>query len=377
MKPAASILRSATLLLMLGFASGVEADNRRARVDTYANFLGTLASTNIVARLDIAPNDGRIVGGVYFYRHHGRDIRLILGNDGRLAECASRNGQSNDSICEKPTGYWVVSNKGNSVAGNWTSPDGKKTFPIQLTATKPGSEEFDRLRVENGKQTVIANEASNGIRWQVLKDHRSGVAMPFLVGGIPEPIMTKVNAGLTKIFKEEIGEALASEDYSANNKVLFANQHFFAVGGGTAYQGGMHDLYEYRVSVFDFTTGAPVDWSAYFRYSDAKATKIDLRRDDLVDALVLRAFANQARSDPTDDLPCRRMVVEHFDCKNSVCTQDPDFPLSEYMLIYPTSEGLSATVNVYNEMWRSCRNQGVVLGWAAVRKAQLQAVPLP
>lgn len=370
MRPATGSVRFAALLLMLGLAAGAEADNRRALVDTYANFLGTLASKDVVARLDIAPNDGRVVGGVYFYRHLGRDIRLILDKDGRLAECAN-------SFCEKPTGYWTISNKGISIVGNWTSPNGKKTFPIQLTATKPGVDEFDRLREENSKQTVIANESSNGIRWQVMKDHRSGVAMPVLASGIPEPIMTKVNAGLTKIFKEKIGEALSSEDYSTENRVIFVNPNFFAVGGRTTYQGGMHDLFEYWVDVFDFTTGAPVDWSRYFRYSDAKATKIDLRRDDLIDALILRAFANQAKNDPADGFPCRGMVVEYFDCKNSVCTQDPDFPLSKYLLIYPTNEGLSATANVYDEMSRNCRNQGVVLPWAAVRKAQLQAVPLP
>ena len=376
-------LRSSIILRLTACLTSLltAAASLAAAESSTANFVGTLGGKAVVAHLEIGQGSGQILGGSYFYRQIGRDIELIRNKDGRLGECPA-DEHYDDEGCEKSSGYWKVGMGANGVSGSWHSVDGRKSLPIALAPSKAGTAaddsdaEFLRLRLEGGKQTVVASRSANGVRWQVRKDIRSGITMPILTAGVAEPALSQVNGALKESFDQDINEALTAAEYSPNNEVLFANPRFFVVGGGVSayYMGAAHPLYGFTVTVFDLASGKAVDMKNYFRISDPKAAKIDLRRNDLLDAVALRAFLREAQKETDGEMPCASTVTTLFGCEKSSCDQNQGF---DSALIYPTDKGLAVTIDAYSEVDRGCRGEGVVLPWSAVRKAQLQVITLP
>jgi len=125
-----------SLLCAHGQSFAQEAKTQRAEFPVWKRVLsGTLGTKPVSVSLTrIAGN----MSGSYCYepcteknRHQLELTGTIKGNTLKLTE---RDSRSTKNIA---TGRWSLNLDGDNASGNWTSPDGRKTFAIRLRDTQP------------------------------------------------------------------------------------------------------------------------------------------------------------------------------------------------------------------------------------------------
>ncbi|MEW5782901.1 MAG: hypothetical protein ACOY6N_02175 [Pseudomonadota bacterium] len=227
----------------------------------------------------------------------------------------------------------------------------------------------------------LPSHTKDGVTWHVRKEKRSGMRMPFLVAGAPKEAIAKINRRLEERFTSDIETASNATEFSTENRVLFANRRYFVVGGAVHayFSGAAHPLYRFDVAVFDLRTGDEANFWPLFRLAADANGEIGLTRTDALDALILRAYLRQAAIHANRDPNCWALVAETRGCYVeddglAWCEHAGDWT---YATLYPTSQGLAVTLDIYAEQDRGCRGEGVVLPWPAVRKTLLKPVPLP
>ena len=105
----------------------------------------------------------RIAGGVsgsYCYAPCSEKTRQQLQLTGtikaNMLTLSERDSQSAKNIS---TGHWTINLDGDNASGNWTSPDGRKTFPVHLRDTQPVPFELRLVADAIPKETDDSDEA--------------------------------------------------------------------------------------------------------------------------------------------------------------------------------------------------------------------------
>ena len=137
---------------------------------------GTLGTKPInVALARIAGN----VSGWYCYEPCSEKTRQQLQLTGTVKantlKLTERDSQSAKNI---GTGRWTVNLDGDSASGNWTSPDGRKTFPLHLHDTQPVPYELRLVADAMPKETDDSDEAPYVSAIRIYRNGRLAQELP-------------------------------------------------------------------------------------------------------------------------------------------------------------------------------------------------------
>jgi hypothetical protein len=147
-----------SLLSAHGQSFAQEAKQQRVEFPVWERVLsGTLGTKPIsVALSRIAGN----VSGWYCYEPCSEKTRQQLQLAGTVKantlKLTERDSQSAKNIA---TGRWTVNLDGDNASGNWTSPNGRKTFPVHLRDTQPVPFELRLVADAMPKETDDSEEA--------------------------------------------------------------------------------------------------------------------------------------------------------------------------------------------------------------------------
>lgn len=340
-------------------------------------YTGTLGPSAVVVQFY---TDQQGFVGRYFYRARGVDIGLVHRSGGRFVECALQGGGDTPQPCSKPTGYWTLAFSGDSATGTWRKTPQAPPLEIKLmlTVTRQSdasvlAQAYARLRAEGpaepaGEQSVSSD---GGVAWQFLREKRSGARIPQLTKAPDAAAMQAINKSLDETFRLDIDQALSAKpegEYACNYKVPFANQRLFVVEEECAgfSPGAAHPSGSWNSTTYDLATGKPVDWSGVLRYPDDIAEPLDYAHGDDIVSLALR------RAEHDDD--CFGAAFQQL-CTDNGCSNGGDW--KGVLILSPHKHGLFAAFDVYPEVARSCRGQGVTFRWDEVRPLLLTPRPLP
>lgn len=385
-----------------------------------AVFTGRLANRDIVFQLGAdqpatvpTGTDSPIRRGEYFYRHRGIIIPLVARPDGWLAECRARFEQL---ICDKPTGYWLLSGtpampasqvKGEAftLQAKWkASPSGPVTA-VQLTAASvPADAQPDSwIRLLGTGTTQFTRGAErNGVAVDVLSDIRSGMKVPQLASGYPADITAQFNARLrTQLIRDAAGaleNASLGGDQFDSSIVQYQSRQWLVWGGevGGSF-GGAHPQSSFDFKAFDMRTGKPVDarTSLFKHLPDPELEKLgesstsfgipaaQLKGRVVIESLVFReiearavqagqsgngwdeqqqdcfeAFHNQATDASTADTVSELTVSKR--------TLDKKTVFQFGFGLMPRFEGLAVVSNAFPEAARACRGVMFTIPWRKV-----------
>lgn len=356
---------------------------------SYGPYSGKLAGKDIVAYFGLGDQSGTLMG-TYFYRDIGRDIALypVEGKPGTFKECPPTWGEA---PCDKATGYWTIQLKPDQVQGQWRKtlssspvnlqlakvPDEPPAFAKHLADSKTTPELIDRLRAE-GPALVGKEQSAGNVRWHVVTDKRSGIKMPFLTATPNQAAMEQINAELTRTFINYVAEALYNVsrdgDSEAENKVYFANDRYFAVGGGAGgYGGGAHPYFGFSVATYDLNTGKRVDFTKLYRIAGHKGKPTDLKTNNNLLAQALRQRPKKKSAD-TNEEDCWQNIEDSYHCDDTMCEGEIN---PETWGIFPTPKGLAVIPDVFAEVVRHCRADYRVLPWDQANKALISPVKMP
>jgi hypothetical protein len=147
-----------SLLSAHGQSFAQEAKRPRVEFTVWERVLsGTLGTKPINVPLTrIAGN----VSGSYCYAPCSEKTRQQLQLTGTVKantlKLTERDSQSAKNIA---TGRWTLNLDGDNASGNWTSPDGRKTFPVHLHDTQPVPIELRLVADAMPKETDDSDEA--------------------------------------------------------------------------------------------------------------------------------------------------------------------------------------------------------------------------
>ena len=149
---------ASSLLSAHGQSFAQEAKQPRVEFPVWERVLsGTLGTKPVsVALTRIAGN----VSGWYCYAPCSEKTRQQLQLTGTIKAntltLTERDSQSAKNIA---TGRWTVNLDGDNASGSWTSPDGRKTFPVRLRDTQPVPFELRLVADAMPKETDDSDEA--------------------------------------------------------------------------------------------------------------------------------------------------------------------------------------------------------------------------
>jgi len=195
----------------------------------YYNYQGNI-NNNIPVQMSIYPLGNDIVGS-YFYEKQKKEIEL----KGKAGENMMILFEYNDT--GKNTGIFQGTMETvDRIAGTWTSPDGKKSYPfaLALKSILPGVEYGKRYGVTESDQEV--EDFLNEIQGYILSGNKAKLAEQIVY-----PIYVKVDGEVTKlhndddfiqnyerIFYPEFKQVVSS----AFTKYLFVNSQGIMFGEG-------------------------------------------------------------------------------------------------------------------------------------------------
>ncbi len=355
----------------------------------YGPYVGKLAGKDIVMLINAGdPTDG--AAGNYFYRSIGMDITLFkaAGGKGQFIECPATWG---DEVCDKPSGYWSISFTDDAAKAQWRKTPSAKPLQVELAkapadtrpvAGTPAEDTPDRwteaLRVA-GPTSTGKEEKSGFVRWHIITDKRSGVHMPVLTAAPNAAAMAKINATLKKDFDEQITSALYAQarpsgDFEEENAVYFANERYFAIGGGAGgYSGGAHPSSGFGVRTYDLQTGSPVEFKHIYKVEPNANTAFNAKTDKSLVAQALKQYLDEGNT-ASDDNDCWARVAERYQCKDAQCTATGD---NAYPQVFPTKDGLGIVLDIFSEAERPCRDEYRTLSWKDASRALLKPGSFP
>ncbi|MDO0823874.1 hypothetical protein [Desulfosporosinus nitroreducens] len=195
----------------------------------YYDYQGNI-NNNIPVQMSIYPLGNDIVGS-YFYEKQRKEIEL----KGKAGENIMILFEYDDT--GKNTGIFQGTMETvDRIAGTWTSPDGKKSYPfaLALKSILPGVEYGKRYRVTENDQEV--EDFLNEIQGYILSGNKAKLAEQIVY-----PIYVKVDGEVTKlqnnddfiqnydqIFYPEFKQVVSN----AFTKYLFANSQGIMFGEG-------------------------------------------------------------------------------------------------------------------------------------------------
>ncbi|MFZ6647656.1 hypothetical protein ACO0LO_18175 [Undibacterium sp. TJN25] len=355
----------------------------------YGPYLGKLAGKEIVLSIN-GGDTAKEAAGNYFYRNIGLDITLFqaAGKD-QFIECPATWA---DEVCSKPSGYWNITFTDDAAKALWRKTPSSKPLQVDLVKapadTRPASAKatdsttdrwVEALRV--AAPVATGKEEKNGtVRWHIVTDKRSGVHMPLLTVAPNAAAMAKINATLTKYFNEQVSSALYAQarpngDFDEENAVYFANERYFAIGGGAGgYSGGAHPQFGFGVRTYDLQTGDPVEFERFYRVAPATKTAFNVKTDKSLVAQALKQYITEDKAPAGEDNDCWAAVAARYDCKDAQCTGSND---KSYAQVFPTKEGLGIVLDVYSEAERPCRAEYRTLPWKEANRALLKQGSFP
>jgi hypothetical protein len=268
-------------------------------------FSGTLGKSQVLVELteplDDMEGETKREASRYSYLPKTRDLNLMLkskSGDLRFEETLLPHYQysSPEVIDKKVTGTWVLSVKGASATGEWTSPDGKKRLPIKLSRVPnlPADNPFPNSNIWTAtynaewlKHVTIApfgkpqNFGAVGV--DMMKDSAFGIEHPMLSNFPDAARKQAANTVLTAAFKTEIAQyrdckngvpidwvddAQPSEpefaytvDYATPNLLSFTI-------GGSVFCGGAHPANYVTPVTYDLSTAEQIGGRAGENKSD-------------------------------------------------------------------------------------------------------------
>ena len=209
---------SRTITSLLFFAGCALLTPAAQAADWEGVFEGRLGKSKIIVQLvqtlDDLEGDTRREASRYSYLPGVRDINLMLSSQEKelgfeetpLQPYAFKDAAEVD---KKLTGRWTLRVTGDTGAGTWTSPDGKKTLPIELSRVADISAEqagpdrniqiatYDDLWAKTVRFADAGSAKSFGsVEIRMVKDSAFGASFPIL-GKFPDAArMAKANAVL-------------------------------------------------------------------------------------------------------------------------------------------------------------------------------------
>jgi hypothetical protein len=386
----------AALLCLAGVANANTNASADKKPDASETYLGTLGKSAVVLRL-YRNDDGRSVG-TYFYRSQGVDIGLVAqAKEGQYIECPLRGGNDEPAPCDKPTGYWTLAVNGDTVTGTWRkTPQAASALPIVLKRTAASCDaDFDPtvqarayacLRADGPTHPTGKTGASHdgALAWQFVEEKRSGASMPQLTRAPDSTAMASINDALARRLRADIDNSLEAKpegEGSCSHTIALANRRWFVVERSCEWDwpGAAHPSSSWDSTTFDVASGKAVAWPALVRLPDAKSRTFDYSKGHDIVSLALRHAAAQRDGNNDDD--CMQQALEDFECKGDVCANKEYGDTSDSrgweITLSPHEDGLFASFNVYPEVARNCRGEGVTLPWAEVRPLLLAPRTLP
>ena len=368
----------ASLLLFAASSVGIaHAD------DDQGPFVGTLGKSPIVLRL--YTNDDKKVGR-YFYRAKGVDIGLIASGKGNeYIECPLGGGNNEPDVCDKPTGYWMLSIQGDNANGTWRKTlQATDALPVALTRQCSGcanandpsgaiEKAYAQLRAEGPTQMLPKPSSSDDglVTWQFIQEKRSGATIPQLVKAPASDVMRKINDDLKHQFAQDIDAALSSKpdgEASCNYSVPFANARIFVVDSTCEWDtpGAAHPSSSWETVTYDLATGNPIDWTQWLRFPDASVEHFDFTTGKDIVSLALRHEASKR-----NDNDCTQVAFESYSCDGNTCSNyGHDGSWKDAISFSPRKNGLFVAFNDYPEVARNCRGEGFTLPWNAIHALQ-------
>lgn len=365
---------------------------------------GRLAGQPVVMAL-YRNEQGRWTGR-YFYERFGRDLGLwgpapdadnTSSDTLTLQECAPDYGTP-DTPCEQPTGSWSLALAGNSAKGQWQVVSRTGRFvptPVTLTrvaAYTPTAEAladpYEQRRLKGIRPQRGPGGQQGHVAWEALSDARTKVSTPQFTRGASPAVLQRINDQLKAQWHDRVSQALTAIDHDDQVDVVFANRRWLATtySVGFYYAGAAHPSNGFTATTYDLSTGQPVEWPRWFRFTAPGTEGVDFERRDLLAAQALKAFAAQVTELPpdvppatTDQARCARLVLAHYACRGGRCTSGEltGGRMPDGWQVWPTAQGLAVAPDVYAEVDRGCRGQAVVLPWGQARASLLRPQALP
>jgi hypothetical protein len=226
---------------------------------------GTLGKTAIVACFDHSRH------GTYYYLRLGFDLELEPGS-----EASTWSEKSGDDV----TGTWGLGEaRGGLVHGEWKTPDGKKTLPLELkrTAFLPEAgcpaPAYEAARLEAAVRTSGAETTTAGHAWKPVTFARGALKSveltdPNASTGLKEAVAAVTTQHLKSYFgcRSSPRSSFSSEDriLAWTNTLLVLELH------ESYYCGGAYPDEADGAHTFDVVTGKEVDTDAWFKTSPSE-----------------------------------------------------------------------------------------------------------
>lgn len=370
---------------------------------------GQIGTQGIVVALTPESESGRW-SGRYFYERFGRDLQLwgpsTLAPDAHdipLTECPP-DYASADEPCPEPTGRWQLQRPqpgrapgALSLQGVWTptglpgrrAPSASTIVLQRIGNYQAGADAFKDPYEQRRERGIRGQSQAGGrmgpVSWQRWTDPRTQVSTPQFTQGASSEVLARINAQLKAQWRERVNESLTAVDHDDELSVVFANPRWLALtySVGSYHAGAAHPSNAFTATTYDLSSGQPVVWSRWFRFTTPQAETLDIQRKDLLAAQVLRALTERvARSDAAsgvDDESCIERVIQYYDCRGGRCAS-PALTQGQVpadWTLWPTPQGLAVSPNIYSEAERGCRGEHVVLPWKQARQALLRPGSLP
>lgn len=371
---------------------------------------GQIGTQRVVVALSHDEGEGGRWRGRYFYERFGRDLQLWSPStppqasaDLSLTECPPDYTRA-DEPCGEPSGYWQLQPpqagpraKPLRLQGVWTPaglpgrrPPSATTIVLQRIGDyQEGADAFkDPYEQRRERGTRGQNQAGGRmgpVSWQQWIDPRTHVSTPQFTQGASSEVLARINTQLKTQWRERVNESLTAVDHDDELRVAFANPRWLALtySVGSYHAGAAHPTNAFTATTYDLSSGQPVVWSRWFRFTTPQPEPLNIQRQDLLASQVLRAMTERvARPDASsevDDESCAERVLQYYDCRGGRCASPaltqgqipPDW------ILWPTPQGLAVSPNVYSESERGCRGEHVVLPWKQARQALLRPRSLP
>lgn len=252
------------LLLFILFASS--AFPTQARECLARTWTGAVGSAPVMIEFDTIGADNTLAGR-YYYRNNMDDLLLIRdpANFSRWKEIGPKG---------QVTGYVTISCSGESLTGEWRSPDGLRTQ--QLNARPDPSHAYAKNRLDAIKPMVVARKSLSTFRYEQLeaKGQQSITGLRLVGDGSG---IAKINEKLKREFLSAIDEDITCRSYGRLSRgenhgfeneaewgVVAWNKAFVVVSASASgYCGGAHPNFGSGASTYDVTTGDSEDVSSW------------------------------------------------------------------------------------------------------------------
>ncbi len=232
----------------------------------YKRYSGTIAGQPVVLHLS---SDNGALSGTYYYIKQGKPIGIYFTKDTTIAD-GYLVAEPPASRADEREATWKILLKDNTITGKWTSPDGSKTYDINLKEEYPAGsyqlniwEKEDSIRYKVDRPEPVATIAYKLLRGSSAMKNEDVQFIEKLImqelgadslNAITiEDCVKKQIAAYAVWYRETIGEdttesslMMASNNYYSGvaMDVIFNDNYWLVMEmSGSEYTGGAHGNY--------------------------------------------------------------------------------------------------------------------------------------